>query len=348
MSLTPEELAGLVVEAESERISHLAAENRRLQAKVKKLENRQEELYDATLKSVKDAVTLIDLPKVQAPKRDARKKAGETACVVLGDWQLGKTSTTYSTETCARRIALMAAKVTELTEIQRADHPVKDVHVWLIGDMVEGELIFPGQEHEIELSLFEQVLLHGPEILGSFLRSMLGTFESVTVSWCLGNHGRIGGRQSRQMRPRNNSDRMVYAVTKMLLQGESRLKWQEDPFTYETWYMIDKVGETRFLLFHGDQIRGGFAGFPWYGTAKKVQSWAAGAVKEPFDHAVHGHFHQQAMFTLNDIVVYVNGTLESGNVYAQEQLGSMGRPSQRLLFVHPRNGVSADYTVWLD
>jgi hypothetical protein len=45
----------------------------------------------------------------------------------------------------------------------------------------------------------------------------------------------------------------------------------------------------------------------------------------------------------------VNGSTESDNTYAQEQLASSGRPSQWLYFVEPTRGrVTAEYCVYLD
>jgi hypothetical protein len=51
---------------------------------------------------------------------------------------------------------------------------------------------------------------------------------------------------------------------------------------------------------------------------------------------------------VNDIRLWVNGSTESYNTYAQEQLASMGRPCQYLLFAKPGQGVTAEYLVNLE
>jgi hypothetical protein len=122
-----------------------------------------------------------------------------------------------------------------------------------------------------------------------------------------------------------------------------------DPRGERNWYAIDRIGNYSSLLFHGDQIRGGFAGFPWYGLAKKVWGWASGAIAEPFIDVELGHWHQPVTMPLNSRIARVNGSTESDNTYAQEQLAAAGRPCQRLLFVDPERGrVTAEYLVWLD
>lgn len=308
------------------------------------------ELVDAVYRAAYDASSALDLDPV--PFTYTRPSPGrpETAVAVLSDWQLAKVTPTYSSAVCAERVELYGDKVIRLAGIQRADHPVKNLHVWLLGDLIEGELIFPGQSHLIDASLYRQVVVDGPRILAGFLRKMLAHFESVHVTAVIGNHGRIGGRASRDYDPESNADRMLYRITQMVLENETRLTWEiPDGGRERNWYAIDRIGNYSCLLFHGDQIKGGFAGFPFYGLGKKVWGWSAGAIKEPFKDVALGHWHQPTRLTLNYTTARVNGSTESDNTYAQEELAAAGRPAQWLLFVEPDDGeVTAEYNVRLD
>jgi predicted phosphodiesterase len=349
--MTPEELAAAAVpEEESEQVAFLRQENQRLSSALKKLRNRQEGLYEATFEAVNNAIRGIKRPSVSKARTDKRRGTSEVACPILGDWQLGKESPDYNATVCAERIQRFSDKVRNLTDIQRADHPVKEAHVWLIGDLIEGELIFPGQEHELDVDFFGQVLVEGPQILEGFLRDMESHFERVKVAWVLGNHGRIGGRASKTMLPRNNGDRMLYYATKQLMERSgSKVEWLHCPREYTDFYMIDEVGDTRVMLVHGDQIRGQM-GLPYYGYRNAVQGWATGALnnRESFDVMVAGHYHTRAVLTFNHRPVYMNGSPESMNAYAQENMKAMSRPEQTLLFMHPKHGVTAEYPCWLD
>lgn len=323
-----------------------AALNRALRA-LDKEKRRTAELVEAVYRAARDALSVLDVPPVVAPPSDRRRNA-EVAVAMLSDWQLGKTTPSYNSEVCEQRIGLFADKVAELTAIQRADHPVKRLHVWLLGDLVEGELIFPGQAHRIDASLFRQVTVDGPRILASFLRRMLSEFEEVHVTAVDGNHGAIGGPSRREYHPESNADRMVYQIVRELLVDEHRLTWTLAPPSGErNWYAVDHIGNYSALLFHGDQIRGGFAGMPWYGFYKKVLGWRQ--VIEPFTEVGCGHWHQPATIPLNEVIVRVNGSSESDNTYALENLAAAGRPCQRLHFVHPERGrATSEYLVWLD
>lgn len=341
------ELARFATERAS--LDELRAVNARLSAQLLRAKVSRSELVEAVYRAAGDAVAGLDLAPVKAPPAAKASKTAETAIAVLSDWQLAKITPTYSSEVCEKRIEQLADKVLGMTAIQRSDHPVTDCRVYLLGDLCEGELIFPGQSHLIDASLYRQVTLDGPRILGNFLRRMLTTFQRVHVIGVIGNHGALGGKARRDYSPESNADRMLYRVTQQLLAGEKRLTWCiPDGPRERNWYAIDRVGEKRVLLFHGDQVKGGFAGFPFYGFAKKVWGWHAGAVSEPFDYAMAGHFHQPTRMTLNTVTLWVNGSTESTNTYAAEQLAAVGRPSQWLFFAHPRKGITAEYCVYLD
>lgn len=265
---------------------------------------------------------------------------------VLSDWQLGKRTPSYDSNVCADRIRVFGEKVIRLTDIQRKDHPVKHLRVHVLGDLVEGEMIFPGQAHLIDASLYQQVVESGPTILVSFLRQMLAHFETVHVSAVIGNHGRIGRKGD--FNPQTNADRMLYRITQRILEGEKRLTWDIPSIPNErAWYAISRIGNYSALLIHGDQFRG-TAGIPWYGLMKKAGGWALGAIPEDFQDVDFGHFHQPTRVTLNDVTARCSGSPESHNDFAAEQLAAVGRPSQSLRFVHPERGiVTAEYTVWL-
>lgn len=342
--LTMEEEVGLVQQVEM-----LRGAANRLSKSLQKEKTSKADLVEAIYQASRDAASGLVLDKVKPPKKDTRKKTAETAVMVLGDWQLAKVTPDYNSEVCEERVALYGEKVKTLVEIQRADHPVRELHMWLLGDLVEGELIFPGQSYLIDSSLYRQVVVDGPRILCNLIRSMLDTFDTIHITAVIGNHGALGGRSRRDYNPESNADRMLYRIVQQLLEDEKRITWTiPDGNAERNWYAIDKIGNHSTLLIHGDQIRGGFAGFPLYGLAKKVWGWASGAIPEHFDEVVLGHWHQPTRMTLNRITARVNGSTESTNTYAQEQLAAVGRPSQTLLFVHPENGVTAEYCVWLD
>lgn len=318
----------------------------RLSRQLEKMRLGREQLVAAVYAAVKDGISGLTLPPVKGPPKQRKGPSEEVAVAILSDWQLGKRTPSYTSDVCAQRVDLYADKVMALTAIQRADHPVRHLRVWVLGDIIEGVTIFPGQHWLVDAGLYRQITVDGPRIMCGFLRRMLTEFESVHVSCVIGNHGRLGRRGDYD--PETNGDRMLYRICQQLMASEERITWTiPDGPGERNWYAIDDIGGYRTLLVHGDQFRG-TSGMPWYSLQKKVGGWKMGALAQGFDDVAFGHYHQPTRITLNTVTARCSGSTESHNDYAAEQLAAVGRPSQWLLFVRAGRGVTAEYVVWLD
>lgn len=346
----------LIAEVESEQLPDLLDALERTQKQLSEEKRRTTQLESAVYRAAHDASLTVRYEPVAAPPADRRRKhTPEVAVPWLSDLQLGKRTPDYDSDVAAERIERYGDKVLAIVEMQRSMRPVREAHVWMTGDIVEGEDIFPGQPWQIDSSLYMQTVKNGPEILGSFLRRMLGAFDKVHVTSVIGNHGRIGRKG--QSHPETNTDRMCYEITKQRLADEDRLSW-DNPEPGQSgdrgWYAVDTIGNYSCLLVHGDQFRGSL-GIPFYGIRKKVLGWKAmgsdGNLAFPhFQDLAFGHWHQPFSMTINGIGVRGIGSPESRNDYAAENMAGMSRPSQRLLFVEPDEGVvTSEYPeIWLD
>ena len=176
------------------KIELLQAVNTRLMVQLDQAKHKTTDLVAAVYRAARDAAEQLQYKPVPKPRlRSSSKDDPETAICIVSDWQLGKKTPTYSTAICAKRIKQYADRVCRLTDIQRASRPIRKARVFVLGDICEGELIFPGQEHRIDASLFRQVMLDGPEILGTLIRELLAYFDEVEVDDVIGNHGALGG-----------------------------------------------------------------------------------------------------------------------------------------------------------
>jgi hypothetical protein len=252
----------------------------------------------------------------------------------------------YNSDVAAERVARYADKVVKLIELQRSHHPVEEARIYLLGDLLEGEEIFPGQAHRIDASLYSQ-LFGTAEVLANMVRRIAATVPRVKVVGAIGNHGAMGGPIRRSYHPETNFDAMLYNVARMLLRQESRVDWPETFVAGErAWYATDDVLGKRWFLFHGDQVKSASFGIPWYGYSKRLLGWATSVV--PFDYSASGHWHVPVRMQVNGITHWGAGSTESSNTFAQEWLASGGqRPSQWLLFAGT-DGVTSEYCVYLD
>ena len=323
-----------------------AALNRALR-KLDAVKVKQEDVITATREAIADAAKGFQCPPIPVPKPDRRQGSAEVAILQGTDWQLGKVTPDYSTAVCEQRIKRLARKVVALTEIQRADHPVRECRVYLTGDLLEGEAIFPGQAYKIDASLFRQVIVDGPRITIGLLRTLLANFDRVHVVAVTGNHSRFLRRGLDH--PETSSELMMLGAVQLALAGEERLTWAplETPGE-RLWYAVDRIGDKGYLCWHGDQVRSGALGYSWYGFSKAISGYRMGAVPEPFDYSLSGHWHQPVRMSVGDVTHWGGPSTESTNTYAAEQMKSMGKPAQWLFFAHPKRGVSAEYLVNLE
>ncbi len=321
----------------------LRATIRRLQGRLSKAEATREEMVAAVYQAAKDAASGMVIPPIPVLTKPSKTSQDpEIAVAMLADWQLGKRTPSYDSEVCKDRVRRYAAKVVRLIDLQRAHHPVDEARVYLLGDLIEGEEIFPGQAHRIDSSLYTQVF-DAAQLIAEVVRTIAASVDRVKVVGVIGNHGSMGGPVRRSYHPESNLDAMSYNIARMLV-DDPRIEWPETFVAGErAWYGTDEVLGHRWFLFHGDQIKGGAFGVPWYGFSKKLLGWSTSVA--PFRFAASGHWHQSVRWQVNDIIHWGAGSTESGNTYAQEYLASGGQePSQPLVFMNA-SGVTAEYQV---
>jgi len=330
---------------ESNDVKELRQAMLRLQKQLKQSKERNEDLVFATRQAAYDAMlTFGKIPPVSAVTIDKRKAKGEVALWHMTDWQGAKRTATYNSQVMRRRVMEFAEKAVRITDIQRADHPVKEVTIAFGGDMVEGLFNFPSQAFEIDSTLFEQYV-NVSRLCVDVVRFALANYEKVTVVPEWGNHGRIGSKRDNVPRS-DNFDRMCYELAHQLLQGEKRLVWQDCP---EDIQRIE-IGNYRALLIHGDEVgRNGFAS-PG-AIVQHANKWRSGSYPWEFRDVYIGHYHTHAEWSMANGLgaVYQTGSTESDNRYAGVMLAASATPSQRLHFIDPIKGrVTAAYKVWLD
>ncbi len=327
-----------------DQIDALRQANANLQSQLINAKNKGKEIVNAVYQAAYDASLLAETVKSVPPKKDKRDQSAEVALWHMTDWQGAKLTTSYDSEVMKERVKKFVRKALSITEIQRADHPVKDAVLMMGGDMVEGLWNFPTQAFEVDATLFKQFVTVA-KLIEEVVLEMLSNYEHVTVVAEWGNHGRLGSKRD-AIPKSDNLDRMTYELARQRLEGESRLTWgdcEEDIQRVE-------IGNYRALLMHGDEVgRAGFASpSAWQAAGNR---WKAGAYDWDFSDIYLGHYHKVASENMSDGIsaIYWTGSTESGNRYARDSMAASGVPSQRLHFVDPEKGrITAQYVIWLD
>lgn len=316
-----------------------------LERRLLKAKHKTEDLVEATLEGAKQAMlSLGPLPPVPKPEADKRTRKPEVAVWHLTDWQGSKLTPTYNTEIMRERVLRFCEKAAKLTDIQRADHPVRKCVILFGGDHLEGLFNYPAQLAQIDQTLFGQFMSVG-RLQVEVVRRALAVYDEVEVVAEWGNHGRIGAKRA-EVVSSDNMDRMAFELARSMLEGEKRLCWPESsPADLQH----VEIGNYRALLVHGDEIgRNGFVSKPRF--VQGVNRWRSGAHRWEFKDVYVGHFHthEEHAMANGEGAIYWTGSPESDNRYASDSLASSALPSQRLHFVDPVKGrVTAQYKVHL-
>lgn len=325
-------------------IESLKKLSQRLAQQLHEAKSKHDALVKAVYQGAYDAFLMQGFPSITPPVKDKRKNRAEVALWHMTDWQGAKVTTSYNSDIMVERVLRFVDKAESITNIQRADHPVKGCVIMFGGDMVEGLFNFATQAFEIDATIFGQFVTVS-KLLATVVRRALSIYEHVTVVAEWGNHGRIGSKRDNVPKS-DNIDRMCYEMARQLLQSEKRLTWQDCPEDIQR----VEVGNYRALLMHGDEVgRAGFASpSAWQAAGNR---WKAGAYKWDFQDIYLGHYHKVASEPLSNGVgsIYWTGSTESDNRYARDSMAASGEPSQRLHFIDPERGrVTAQYVVWVD
>ena len=327
--------------------SLLLQENKALKSKLLRGRGLEDVIFAAVKEVYAEPKIIVSPPPPSILGKSARQ---EVAVLHICDVQFGKRTRSYDHVVATERLQELAQKTVEIANLRRNIAKIEEILVVLGGDIVENERNYPSQPHHISLPVIDQATKQGPEAIESVLRYLLKYFTRVRVTSVVGNHGRNGPFGQPGVHEKTNWDRVLYRVLEYRMLGSEQV---DNPLrkrlifnTPDTFWAVEDVCGWNILLVHGDQIKGGFAGFPWYGAAKKVWGWID-AIGEPFDYIMIGHFHTFATATLNYRILLANGTVESDNDYAQEELAACGYPCQRLSFFNAGHGLIADHQIFL-
>lgn len=224
---------------------------------------------------------------------------------------------------------------------------IDELVVAMLGDMLHGNL-----QHSVEAgqhaTLFTQYYAGGHAI-AQFLRNLAPHFPKIRIKTVVGNHTRWGTQKKMPTDNRfSNLDMFLYALIAALTKDLTTIEWALDtqPFA-----LFDVKGFV-FKAFHGDHLRGGdkALGIPNHAVGREVSTTSQLFNKygrQAPHYYIGGHLHRgiQLPHALGEIII--NGGFAGLDGYSLTENFNPVDPMQRLLFVHPKYGRTAEYPLSL-
>jgi len=277
------------------------------------------------------------------------KYSEETIVLMISDIQAGtyisKESTgglnEYNWAVLEKQFDALFYGLEEIVTRHKMVAPINNLHVHLIGDIVEGWDIFKGQTHSIDHDIAHQVL-DIVDLIADFLDRTRTLFKHIHVVGVPGNHGRIGRRGENLHYV--NFDYIVYKFVEKTLKNYPEFTWQIS----ESWWQVDSIYDYNFLMFHGDDIRG-WQGVPYYGIDRAAKNYREllELLGIRYDYMEIGHFHMPSELSGVTTEKFINGCWPGGTIFSMKGLGAANTPSQKLFAVHPKQGVTYRYPIRL-
>lgn len=252
-----------------------------------------------------------------------------TVAAVWSDLHAGKRTATFSSEILQDRLAQYLAALWRLTAMHSVEAHLRECHVLMIGDMVDGANIYPTQAWHSDQNILNQIFRVAAPLLADALRTLASGFERVVVATVPGNHGRT----SKFHHEEDNADNYLYETLRLMTATIPNIEWR----IAHSWYQLHRIYDTRLLLTHGHQHKIAYS-VPFYSLTRKALGWHV-AMAEPFDVEICGHFHTPNFINTNDLKLIMNGAFVSDDDFALEVLAAKSAPTQTLLVFDEREGL---------
>jgi hypothetical protein len=283
----------------------------------------------------------LKVPKLKEA-RLAKTSDGETVHIDIGDLHHGQLiNAGDGTPIYSSRIAkdrLISSYLPAIIEFVAAGRDVKDVFFNLLGDIIDGEIVWAGQHGAIDQVTFFQLEDIIP-ILWTMIVTIAHQFPSlraVNVRAIPGNHGRMSPKDKTIGQAKvNNWDNVVYhtlAFAASVYNKERKGKGVPILVDYATLEPLNyEAGGIRMHLRHYNPDGAN--------APSKKAYFAQQYLIHAYDMVHQGHWHKCEVHEFSGLTIIQNGALSERSEYA-EKLGLTALPSQMLLATRPERPVS--------
>lgn len=320
----------------------------RQEADLRRLRHVRAEIIDTIREETRalPAPPVVVLPP--GPPKKGRKPLAETAVAHIADSQIGARVepeeilglSGYDFDIFLQRADRYEDAFWTIIEDQRSGRrTVDDLFVLFGGDIVEGELIYRGQVHQIDGPLYRQVML-GSRRFAEFLLRCSARFKRIRVVCIRGNHGRAGAKKG-DFADITNWDNIAYAFIALLLVRCPNVEVWVAPGPAAG---VNVYGH-KILMTHGDEFRS-WLQIPAYGLLRAVQKMIS-LTQTHFDLYLCGHHHIPIQIPLNFTKGKISGSWVGGSKFSVGSMQAAGVPEQYLFFAQEKRVIGSEWPIYL-
>jgi len=262
----------------------------------------------------------------------------ETEVIVLSDLHFGKKvieegQVVFDKNIAEKRFKAIAAGMRHLNESYiRPNHSINELVILMLGDCLDGELIYEGQVYNQDMPLIDQLAFTSQVLKKELIDPVSQMFGTVRVVIVPGNHGEVRNeRKEHMMHPRTNFDTILGLMLQMGCQELKNVSFEVATTTLHT----TMIRNWKFLLAHN---------LPSAGHSSFRKKYGGLFERFRFDVSVHGHWHTPELVYYNTKPIIQNGSLPGTDDYAIE-LSFNTVPTQIMFTVSDKRPVALFWQV---
>ena len=332
---------------------------------------------DAIHDAIESASLRVDVPPLLPFAEEQGEFDEEYPVLVLSDWHVGmntdpRVSSGYAVtvETATKQMNILIKSLYRCWDIQRRSMKWKKLLILDLGDSVEGQHMRASQHREadpVSVAAVQTGLL-----IANLIRAALQIFQEVEYRSVPGNHGRVSQKTGTagldEVDPINSWDWISTEYARGALGqfngSDVDLPARLKIYNHGTYIAKTEVAGWPIVFEHGSQIKGGsYGGVPYYPVARaasNVKNLLASEenldddtsrflkkVGEPYLFCI-GHFHRATMIPTNYGWVCMGGSFPPTTPYISSTKHQALRPTQWLLSLHPKKGLTMQRPLYLD
>lgn len=264
-------------------------------------------------------------PKLQVSSKSNREEISilDISDVHVGmineiyDADSGKKVITYDHAIFEKELATLQDSIFQIHGILSNSYKLKKLVIFVLGDVITNDRIFPEQVFEVEECVGQQIWKVIP-VFAKFFNNLLAIYEEIEVVCVVGNHGRSNPHHYNEP-VENNFEYHIYKCWEEQFKDSKRVKI----VVPNTRRYVHTVGKWKHLVEHGDQLRG-FTSNAIEKQLKDIYVNVGG-----FDVMHFGHLHQLKEDEISDkVIVKQNGCWIYKDGYAWNKFKKYSIPKQ--------------------
>lgn len=282
---------------------------------------------------------IFDKPKQKLS--NVKNKHIEQSVLVLSDIHTGCVNTiydkdkgcaveTYNKDIRQKEYKTLKDSIFRINELLESSYQIEHLTIFLLGDILTNDRIFKGQIWDIDSPVGIQITDSLNEFT-QFVSQLRKIFKKITIVCLVGNHGR--STEGYQNEPIFNN--YEYILYKIFEKTYKNIRDVEMIVPNSKSYIHEIYG-FRYLLFHGDIIRGSTRN-----TIEKSLKDIILAYDKQFDVSICGHFHKVDMMSLSEkITALINGSFIPKDNFGYRVFKQFSKPQQLFFGVSRKRAIT--------